>query len=54
MDLIINLNKPKGITSHQATTEVKKIFKAKKEVKKVIELGIAFFAARVSTKGLNQ
>ena len=30
MDLIINLNKPKGITSHQATTEVKKIFKAKK------------------------
>ncbi len=30
MDLIINLNKPKGITSHQATTKVKKIFKAKK------------------------
>lgn len=30
MDLIINLNKRKGITSHQATTEVKKIFKARK------------------------
>src|SRR3989338_3384389 len=30
MDLIINLNKRKGITSHQATTEGKKIFKAKK------------------------
>lgn len=30
MDLIINLNKPKGITSHDATAEVKKIFKAKK------------------------
>lgn len=30
MDLIINLNKPKGITSHEATTKVKIIFKAKK------------------------
>ena len=30
MDLIINLNKPKGITSHDATAKVKKIFKAKK------------------------
>jgi tRNA pseudouridine55 synthase len=30
MDLIFNLNKPKGITSQEATTEIKKIFKAKK------------------------
>jgi len=30
MDLIINLNKPKGITSQKATTEVKKLLKAKK------------------------
>ena len=30
MDLVINLNKPKGITSREAATEVKKRFKAKK------------------------
>jgi tRNA pseudouridine55 synthase len=30
MDLVINLNKPKGITSQQATSKVKKILKAKK------------------------
>ncbi|NIP40063.1 MAG: tRNA pseudouridine(55) synthase, partial [Candidatus Aenigmarchaeota archaeon] len=30
MDLIINLNKPKGITSQEATTRLKKIFRAKK------------------------
>lgn len=30
MDLIINLNKPKGITSQDATSKVKKILKAKK------------------------
>jgi tRNA pseudouridine55 synthase len=30
MDCIINLNKPKGITSQEATTRVKKIFRAKK------------------------
>lgn len=30
MDLIINLNKPKGITSQDATLKVKKILKAKK------------------------
>lgn len=30
MDLIVNLNKPEGITSQDATTKVKKIFRAKK------------------------
>jgi len=30
MNLIINLNKPKGITSHDAIVKVKKIFNAKK------------------------
>lgn len=30
MDLVISLNKPKDITSREATTEVKKILKAKK------------------------
>jgi len=30
MDLIISLNKPKGLTSQEATSEVKKILKAKK------------------------
>jgi len=30
MDLIINLNKPKDITSHDAVTEVKKILRVKK------------------------
>lgn len=30
MDLIISLNKPKGITSYEATAEAKKIFKAEK------------------------
>jgi tRNA pseudouridine55 synthase len=30
MDLIISLNKPKGITSHGATVKVKRIFKTKK------------------------
>jgi tRNA pseudouridine55 synthase len=30
MDLVINLNKPKGITSQEATSNVKKILKAKK------------------------
>jgi tRNA pseudouridine55 synthase len=30
MDLVINLNKPKGITSHEAVLRVKKILRAKK------------------------
>lgn len=30
MDLVINLNKPKGITSQEATSKVKKILRAKK------------------------
>jgi tRNA pseudouridine55 synthase len=30
MDLIINLNKPEGISSHKTVAKVKKIFKAKK------------------------
>ncbi|UCF87287.1 MAG: tRNA pseudouridine(55) synthase TruB [Nitrospiraceae bacterium] len=30
MDFVINLNKPKGITSQEATTNVKKILRAKK------------------------
>ncbi len=30
MDIIVNLNKPEGITSQEATTEVKKILRAKK------------------------
>jgi len=30
MDLVININKPKGITSHEAVSKVKKILKAKK------------------------
>ncbi|MEK6527914.1 MAG: tRNA pseudouridine(55) synthase TruB [Nitrospirota bacterium] len=30
MDLVINLNKPKDITSREATTEIKRILKAKK------------------------
>jgi tRNA pseudouridine55 synthase len=30
MDLVINLNKPKGITSREATTEIQKVLKAKK------------------------
>ncbi|MBI4654003.1 MAG: tRNA pseudouridine(55) synthase TruB [Nitrospirae bacterium] len=30
MDLVINLNKPKNITSHEAVSKIKKIIKAKK------------------------
>lgn len=30
MDIIVNLNKPEGITSQEATTEVKKMLRAKK------------------------